>query len=441
MTIFLGTLIVLFQLTHTYAAEKVTVGVYQNVPLCFSDKYNHAKGIYIDCLNYVAGVYQWQLHYKIDTWNNCLKDLKSHNIDLMCGIANTPERKETYFFNQETIMLDWGQIYLPRQSDIQSILDLDKKRIATVRGGILKTKLQSLANSFDISCHFVLVESAHEVLQLIDRNQVDAGTVLRLFGMRFSNQYRIKPSPIVFSPLHLCVATANPQKKHLLEKIDLQLAKLKKSDSSAYFQSIHRWLTDSEDRWFLPHRFYGILFGIAALLIFLLVVSIFFKHQVIQRTIQLNNQNIDLKQKERLLHTIADNYPNSYLTIIEKDLTVSFSSGQELKKMNLSSESLNGKHVNDIFGEHAEFITQQYQKSFSGEAQSFELFFNNQYQKYRTVPLIETDNIVSRILVIVENITLQRKNTKENKHLENQLHQAAQQNSLSNGSNENSFIN
>ena len=416
--------ILLFVFKNLNAEEIVNVGVYQNIPLCFSDKYNQAQGIYIDVLNYVAKVHHWKLHYKIDSWNNCISALKSHEIDLMCGIASTPERKQIYFFNQESIMMDWGQIFLPKNSNIQSILDLDNKKIATVRGGILQSELQKLAHEFDITCQFVWVESAHEVLHHLDNNQVDAGTVLRLFGIRFSQEHFVKPSPIVFSPLHLCVATANPSKTYLLKKIDKQLVSLKESNSSVYYKSIDRWLNNTNSRWYIPNWFYGIMIGIAVLLIFLLILSFVLKNQVSQRTIRLHDQNIQLQKNERLLRTIAENYPHSYVSIIEKDMRVSFSSGQEFKRINLPPDSFNGKHIKDIFGEHAVFVVQQYQKTFLGEALSFELLINDQYQLYRTVPLTETDESIPRILVVVENITQQKKVAKEKELLETQLRQA-----------------
>lgn len=413
-----------FVLLRISAAENVTVGVYQNVPLCFSDKYNKSKGIFIDVLDYVAKTYNWQIQYKVDSWNNCIKALNSNEIDLMCGIAATSERKKKYFFNQESIMLDWGQIYLPIQSDIQSILDLDKKRIATVRRGILQTKLQKLVNDFEITCQFVLVESAHDVLQAINNNQVDAGTVLRLYGLRNSHQHKVKPSPIIFSPLHLCVATANPEKKYLLDQIDRQLIIIKKAEASIYYKALDRWLIDAKGKWFLPHWFYIAMIGIACLLCLLLIISFVLKHQVAQKTIQLHRQNIQFQKNEHLLRKIAENYPHSYLSIIEKDMTIRFSSGQEFKRMNISPESFNGKHVKEIFGEQADFVIQQYQETFSGEERTFELFINNQYQLYRTVPLKETDDSIPRILVVVENNTQQRIMAKEKEQLEIQLRQA-----------------
>ncbi|ETR72471.1 MAG: Ntr family two-component system sensory/regulatory protein [Candidatus Magnetoglobus multicellularis str. Araruama] len=546
---------VLFALTMAHAEKTVTMGIYQNIPLCFTDSSNQPQGIYIDVLNHIANKEGWRIKYRIDTWNRCLQALDKHEIDLMCGIAVTLERKNRYFFNDENVMLDWGQIYLSVGSSIQSILDLNHKKIATISGGILRTALQDLARAFDVTCNFVLVESANEVFDLIEQNEVDAGTVLRLFGMRFSYQYHVKPSPIVFAPLHLRFATANPQKQNLLNAIDYHLKSLKDTDSSVYYQSINRWLIDSPIHWHLPG---WILISTAALLFFLLMTSIILKRKINRRTLELHSQNIKLQQEidrrieadkalafsekrfsqyiecspdgvfvsdnngcfaevnpsacaltgysrdeligmsifvlvpndkqdkaknhfakvrhkgkssgvlpyltksgtqkfwiisavklsnneflgfakditeikiaenkliksERLLRTIAHNYPHSYVSIIEKDMTVSFSSGQEFQRMKLEPEQFNGKHLSEIFGTQATYIIQQYEKTFLGEEVSFELFFNDQYQLYKTVPMIESDNSIPRILVVVENISQQKKIEQEKAQLERQLLQA-----------------
>ncbi len=106
---------------------------------------------------------------------------------------------------------------------------------------------------------------------------------------------------------------------------------------------------------------------------------------------------------------IAENYPNSYISIIEKDLTIGFTSGQEFKKQNLDPKSFIGLSLNEIFGEHATFVTEKYLKAFKGEEISFELFINNQYQLYKVVPLYDSNQNISRILTVVENITKRKK--------------------------------
>ena len=128
-----------------------------------------------------------------------------------------------------------------------------------------------------------------------------------------------------------------------------------------------------------------------------------------QEYASLNEELIIAKEKaeenERLLLKIAENYPNSFLSIIEKDLSVGFTSGQEFKHQNLNPDTFIGLTIEQIFGEHTPIVKENYLKTFKGEETVFELFFNNQHQLFKTVPLLDEKNQISRILSVVENIT------------------------------------
>ena len=122
-----------------------------------------------------------------------------------------------------------------------------------------------------------------------------------------------------------------------------------------------------------------------------------------------------LKMSEKLLRTIAANFPHSYISIIEKDLTIGFSSGKEFENQNLDPESYVGLTIYEVFGEQTPIVKENYLKTFDGEENTFELFINNQHQQYNTVPLYDENGEIQRILVVVENIT-------ERKQAEKMLH-------------------
>ncbi|MCP4337705.1 MAG: response regulator [Desulfobulbaceae bacterium] len=124
----------------------------------------------------------------------------------------------------------------------------------------------------------------------------------------------------------------------------------------------------------------------------------------------------EIQENETLLIKITENYPNSYVSIIEKDFTVALIAGQEFKKQNINPKKFEGLHIDDIFANHAT-TDQRYAKTFEGEEQSFELVTNNEHQLYKTVPLPAEDGSIPRILVVCENIT-------ERKELEVRLQQS-----------------
>ena len=130
-----------------------------------------------------------------------------------------------------------------------------------------------------------------------------------------------------------------------------------------------------------------------------------------------------LHESESLLLKIAENYPNSYISIIEKDLTVGFSSGQEFTKQNLDPSQFVGLTLEQVFGEYTPLIRDHYLKTFDGVNTEFELLINGQSQFYRTVPLMNQDGRITRIMSVVENITGRKQAEEERERLLAELDQ------------------
>ncbi len=118
-----------------------------------------------------------------------------------------------------------------------------------------------------------------------------------------------------------------------------------------------------------------------------------------------------LQESENLLRIIADNYP-AYLSIIEKDLTIGFTSGKEFDRRGLEPSSFVGLSLEAVFGEHTPVVRDNYLRAFRGEQVSFELDLDDQHQYYHAVPLLDEDGVVQRVLAVVENIT-ERKQAEE----------------------------
>jgi PAS domain S-box-containing protein len=138
----------------------------------------------------------------------------------------------------------------------------------------------------------------------------------------------------------------------------------------------------------------------------------------------LRKARVEAQAQEELLRQIAANFPHSYVSILEKDLTVGFTSGQEFANQGMNPDDFVGLTLDEVFGEHTPAVKEHYLKTFEGEETSFELFINNQHQLYRTVPLAEKNGRVDRILAVVENITERKEAEKKLKESEEQLNQS-----------------
>jgi PAS domain S-box-containing protein len=128
-----------------------------------------------------------------------------------------------------------------------------------------------------------------------------------------------------------------------------------------------------------------------------------------------------LHDSDKLLHEIAANYPNSYLSIVESDMTIGFTAGQEFARQNLDPNAFVGQTIEQVFGEHTPTVREHYLQAFAGHDVAFELLINNQHQLYKAVPLRDRDGNIPRILVVVENITERRQAQAEIERLAHDL--------------------
>lgn len=131
------------------------------------------------------------------------------------------------------------------------------------------------------------------------------------------------------------------------------------------------------------------------------------RYKVINK--KLKKINSELLSSKRLLVKVAENYPNSYISLVEKDYTIGFTAGQEFKKLGLNPQEYYGLNIDEIFSKKSKKIKEYYKKTFQGKECEFELFYANQYLLFKTVPLYDSNRMINRILAVVENIT-DRKN-------------------------------
>ncbi|QWV93852.1 transporter substrate-binding domain-containing protein [Geomonas oryzisoli] len=281
----------------------MTVGVYQNPPKIFTSDAGKPTGIFIDLIEHIADKEGWRLRYVSGTWSEGLERLQKGEIDLMPDVAYTAEREKIYTFNKIPILSGWSQVYARKGSGIQSILDLNGKRVAGLEKTIQLETVDRLAKSFGLKVTLVPVSNYKTEFQMIAAGQVDAGVTNRYYGLMFARKSGLEDTPIMFDPAPYLFAAQKPTSEatqQLLDAIDRHLAGMKNDPRSAYYTVLKRWTSEEVD-WKLPLwlEFLGPVLGIALLLT--MVGAIVLKHQVKARTkeLQLINQEMEQRIEER----------------------------------------------------------------------------------------------------------------------------------------------
>jgi PAS domain S-box-containing protein len=285
----------------------VRVGIYENQPKIFTDENGKASGFWPDIIAYIASKEGWNIEYIPGTWSECMERLETGEIDMMPDVAYTDERKELYDFSNQTVYVSWSRIYTREGMNIESIIDLEGKTVAVLKGSINYEGwegIKELVSKFDIDCTFIEVDSYKKVFELVESGQADAGVTSKDFGNQHEADYNIIKTAIVFQPSPLYFAF--PQKAnlspYLIERIDFNVAALKQDQNSIYYKSLEKWLgAKPMEKQVMPLWSMWTLIGIAIVVLVLAGGSWILRQQVKARTKELTAEINERKKAEQLL--------------------------------------------------------------------------------------------------------------------------------------------
>ena len=336
------------------ANTTIKVGAYQNKPLLFKDTDGEIKGIFADILSHIADKEDWKIEYVSGSWSQCLLNLEYSEIDILGAIAYSQARKKAYDFTYENVLTNWGQIYVNKDSAIESILDLRGKKIAVLQNDVYFVNFRRLVKQFGINCRFIEAFEYDDVLKLIEIGKCDAGLVGYLYGHQFERDYDINKTSIILSPQKIHFAVPKGENKAIVVALDRHLRKLKTDKGSVYYQSINKWIgVDTKPiniTWLL-----GISGGALLLLLIVLFVNQVLRAKVRSRTRELDMKNqalLDeieqrkkaeqaLMENEREYRSVFENTGTATI-IVEEDMTIS--------KINAKAEEMAGYSKAEIEG-------------------------------------------------------------------------------------------
>jgi signal transduction histidine kinase/CheY-like chemotaxis protein len=275
------------------AQEKIKVGVYQNVPLSFRNENGAVKGFFIDILEYVAKKEGWTIEYHVDSWAQCLQLLQNGEIDLLGGVAYSPERANLFDYTYQSVQTEWGQVYSHNKYGIESILDLNFKKIAVLQGDMHFINLRQMMNSFGFSVRFIEAFEYETVMELVEVGRCDAGVVSYLYGLQHENDYEVYRSPVIFSPQKQYFAVPRGKNWWILHALDNHLHDMKRDKRSVYYQAIQRWFV-AGDHWVFPKWLIWLMIGFGGLLLIFLSTNLILRNRIKARTAELTEKNIEL---------------------------------------------------------------------------------------------------------------------------------------------------
>ena len=385
----------------------VTAAVLRDFPPHYNvDENDQPVGFAIDVMDAVAGLANLNVTYLVmDSWSEANGALRSGQVDIIPNNGVTSERQAEFGFTRPVETFAVSIFVRETTSDIENIEDLSEHKVAVVETNVGVTLLQGRDDIKSIEYRDVNIA----LLQLL-AGEVDAliypEPTVWLIARSASIEDRIKVVGIPLIEIKRGMAVQKGE-EDLLLRLDEAVGNFVGTEE--YERIYIKWYGEPKPFWTIQRTFWGM----GGLLFIVLIVMLVWRYrsitdlnkQLLVNIAEREKSELELRESESLLRTIAANYPNSYLSIIEKDMTIGFSSGQEFTKQNIDPNQFVGMTLEQVFAEHTDFIREQYLSTFNGAECTFEMFNNNQNQIYRTIPIFSADGSISRIISFVENIT------------------------------------
>lgn len=286
----------------------VRVGVCHNPPKVFWDESHRPAGFFPDLIEAIAQQEDWPLEFVECNWPDCLTSLEQGNLDLMLDVSYSPERDRRFDFNREVVFASWSVVFAHRGTQIESILDLDDKKIAVLEDGIQYESLKTMAREFDIQPLFVPVPDYFAMFHLLESGKVDGGVVNRFFPTQVEPKNVVKTN-VLIKPDQVHFATPEGQNGDLLLAIDRQLAIMKTTPNSVYYQASDRWLAGLQIQsvnW-RQIRQLGVLTAIIIAAGFMVLILLW--NHTLRREIQARNL-IQARLRHDALHDALTGLPN-----------------------------------------------------------------------------------------------------------------------------------
>jgi signal transduction histidine kinase len=326
--------------TNVALADSLTVrvGIYENSPKIFTDDNGGASGFWPDLISYIASQEGWQIEYVHGTWAECLQRLQNNEIDMMPDVGYTEERSKIYDFSRESAYTSWSTVYTRGSSSIQSILDLEGKNVAVMKGSVNvegQGGIKQLVQAFNISCTFIETDSYARVFEKVQSGEADAGVTSKDFGFKYKAEYKLAETPVIFQPSQLYFAFSKDagSTAYLIQKVDQRLKTIKNDKDSVYYSLLGKWFEQVPiEKHVLPDWFIWALVAIGWLLVLFGGGFLIFRSQLRSRTRELTEEITRRKQADEELIKYRD-----HLEILVKERTA------EIEQKNLQLKEANAR--------------------------------------------------------------------------------------------------
>jgi len=216
-------------------------GVESNsAPCTFSDGDGQATGFSVELLEEVAREQNLTIEFQVLDWSTLLERFKAGQLDLICNVADTPERRSFMDFSATTITMR-AAVFVRRDGPrLHRITDLAGLRVATLRNS---RSYEYLKNN-DVGARLVFRQSLRDCIRAVNEGDADAvisTDAVARYLIRTSGYAEVVVAPVEVPDLvyrdHFGLHPGNPE---LLAQLNEGLVSVQRR--GVYDQLYEKWV-------------------------------------------------------------------------------------------------------------------------------------------------------------------------------------------------------
>jgi ABC-type amino acid transport substrate-binding protein len=277
------------------SARDVRIAITDLRPSLYTDEQGKPAGLFVDIIDDIAAQEDWNVIWVRGTLSESWGRLSSGEIDLLPGVTSTPERLNSYDFNNESALSIWSQIYARPGSGISTILDLDGKKVATVRRAASGIGFLDYAGKFNINVTLLEKDTPVEIFSATAKGEADALVVYNTAAQDDAKIYGLVATPVIFNPTRFGFAVQKGKNQELLTVIDRYLVEGKANPTSPYNNAMRKWFGLKGTSEVIPLWVWWGLALVAGLAGLFVIMSVILRREVRRKTAELSRQNETLQ--------------------------------------------------------------------------------------------------------------------------------------------------
>ncbi len=209
-------------------------------PTTYVDAAGKPTGFFIELYSRIMDELGIGYEFRIASFSELYPRMVSGEIDFFTTLLKNPEREALFVFPDQGVSAGWSQLFVAHGTVLQSVLDLQHKRIGVVtddrNGAAFRTYIDSLA----IPCEIVEYPDFDQLVLAVAGGEVFAGVQSNWF---VSAERRVQPTTVVFSPFKAYpVLSRNSSRRAEFDAVVARYAEIVADPDSYYYDLQRKWL-------------------------------------------------------------------------------------------------------------------------------------------------------------------------------------------------------